>query len=345
MPTVSIILPTYNRARFLPQALESIRAQQWTDWELIIVDDGSTDETADIIGDLTAGIEQPVKFIQQENQGPAAARNRGIDEAVGQYVAFFDSDDKWLPHHLSTSVSTLEQYSAIDWVYAATKIVDFESKKVVNENCFYDQNQNPLPFMALKTERCGEYNRFIDDATVVEAFDSVLHAGLQTSVIRRAVFNEIKIPNYRVGEDQVFCILAMKHGFQLAWSESVHVEYSVHDESISAGATKSTNANIRACREFVRAFESLLHESTFCPEEIAALRKRLAREYFWNIGYRLQSRGEFPEARLMYLMALKYRPFSVTFWKTYFCSFLKQMSNTNLISSGNAADSKSCAVR
>src|SRR3712207_6270965 len=97
-PTVSIILPTYNRAKFLPQAFGSIRSQTWTDWELIIVDDGSTDETPEFLKELTANFQQPVRYICQENQGAYGARNTGLDHAIGKYIAFFDSDDLWLPH-------------------------------------------------------------------------------------------------------------------------------------------------------------------------------------------------------------------------------------------------------
>src|SRR5438105_77041 len=104
-PAVSIILPTYNRAKFLPGALASIRAQQFTDWELIVVDDGSSDDTAAVIQELGSGIAQPVRYHRQENQGPYAARNTGLDHAAGEFVAFYDSDDLWLPHHLHDCVT------------------------------------------------------------------------------------------------------------------------------------------------------------------------------------------------------------------------------------------------
>src|SRR5262245_20654457 len=97
---VSIILPTYNRAPFLPQALASIRSQQYTDWELIVVDDGSRDDTPLVVARLFADTPQPTRYVRQENQGAYAARNTGLGVAQGEYVAFFDSDDLWLPHHL-----------------------------------------------------------------------------------------------------------------------------------------------------------------------------------------------------------------------------------------------------
>src|SRR4051812_44009612 len=90
-PAVSVILPTYNRAKFLPQAVASIRGQAFTDWELIIVDDGSTDDTREAVRALTVGVPQPVQYVYQDNQGPYAARNTGLDVTRGRYIAFFDS--------------------------------------------------------------------------------------------------------------------------------------------------------------------------------------------------------------------------------------------------------------
>ena len=91
MPTVSIILPTYNRAHFLPQAFASIRGQEFTNWELIIVDDGSTDDTAELVQQFRQDTPQPVRYVFQDNQGAYGARNTGLDHIAGEYVAFFDS--------------------------------------------------------------------------------------------------------------------------------------------------------------------------------------------------------------------------------------------------------------
>ena len=86
-PTVSIILPTYNRAKFLPEAVAAIRAQKWTDWELIIVDDGSTDTTSELMPELTRGCHQPVQYIYQENRGAYGARNTGLDHSTEAPIA------------------------------------------------------------------------------------------------------------------------------------------------------------------------------------------------------------------------------------------------------------------
>ena len=99
-PAISIILPTFNRRDTLGRAIDSIRQQSFADWELIVVDDGSTDGTAESL----AGIDPRVRVVRQENQGCYAARNAGIGLARGRLITFMDSDDAWLPHHLEIAI-------------------------------------------------------------------------------------------------------------------------------------------------------------------------------------------------------------------------------------------------
>ncbi len=106
MPLVSIILPTYNRADAIVRAIASVRAQTLADWELIVVDDGSTDATVALV----EGSDPRLKLIRQDNQGTAGARNTGLRACSGSYIAFLDSDDEWLPHHLELCVRFLEAH-------------------------------------------------------------------------------------------------------------------------------------------------------------------------------------------------------------------------------------------
>ena len=101
MSLVSVIVPTYNRKETILAAIASVQRQTFTDWELIVVDDGSTDDTADLI----EGSDPRLVLIRQKNQGVNAARNAAMLCARGQYIAFLDSDDEWLPHHLELNVS------------------------------------------------------------------------------------------------------------------------------------------------------------------------------------------------------------------------------------------------
>jgi len=114
MPSVSIIVPTYNRRETILRCLESIRAQHFEDWELLVVDDGSVDGTAEAI----EGFDPRMRVIRQANQGITGARNRGLREARGDYLAFLDSDDEWLPHHLALTVAYLRAHPARGFVSA-----------------------------------------------------------------------------------------------------------------------------------------------------------------------------------------------------------------------------------
>jgi glycosyltransferase involved in cell wall biosynthesis len=99
-PQVSVIIPTYNRGRVIKEAIDSVLAQDYTEFELIVVDDGSTDHTSDVLDSYR----NVIKVLSQKNRGVSAARNRGIAEASGKFIAFLDSDDLWLPQKLSTQV-------------------------------------------------------------------------------------------------------------------------------------------------------------------------------------------------------------------------------------------------
>lgn len=99
-PRVSVIIPTYNRGWIVKEAIESVLAQDYRDFELIVVDDGSTDNTDDILNSYRGDI----MVFRQENQGVSAARNRGLAEASGRFIAFLDSDDLWLSQKLFRQV-------------------------------------------------------------------------------------------------------------------------------------------------------------------------------------------------------------------------------------------------
>ncbi len=99
-PEVSVIIPTYNRAWVLKEAIDSVLAQDFKDFELIVVDDGSTDAT----GQILDAYDRELQVVRQSNLGVSAARNRGIAAAAGRLVAFLDSDDLWMPHKLSRQV-------------------------------------------------------------------------------------------------------------------------------------------------------------------------------------------------------------------------------------------------
>jgi glycosyltransferase involved in cell wall biosynthesis len=113
MPTVSVVIPTYNRADVLPRAIDSVLNQTFEDFELIIVDDASTDSTEKVVNSYT---DNRLRFLQHEiNKNGSAARNTGIKASEGDYIAFLDSDDEWHPEKLEKQIQQLNE-SSEDWV-------------------------------------------------------------------------------------------------------------------------------------------------------------------------------------------------------------------------------------
>jgi glycosyltransferase involved in cell wall biosynthesis len=106
-PLVSVIIPCYNQGRYLPEAVASLQAQTYSHWECLIINDGSTDNTAEI-GVALAATDGRVRFSNQIHCGQGAVRNSGLDMATGQYVQFLDADDKLLPHKLERQIGVLK---------------------------------------------------------------------------------------------------------------------------------------------------------------------------------------------------------------------------------------------
>lgn len=125
-PLVSVVIPTYNGACFLAQTIESVLAQTYPNVEVLVVDDGSTDATWAI----TAGYGPRVRYVRQTNAGTAAARNRGVAEACGEYIALLDHDDLWLPHKLERQMPAFADDPTVGVVFARIEFFRTETGEV-----------------------------------------------------------------------------------------------------------------------------------------------------------------------------------------------------------------------
>jgi glycosyltransferase involved in cell wall biosynthesis len=115
---VSVVIPAYNGDRYLAEAIDSVLAQTYQDYEVIVVDDGSTDHTAQVVKQYG----KAVRYLRQTNQGVAASRNLGLAAALGEYIAFLDQDDLFLPHKLSSQVALLDQKPDLGMVNSGWQI-------------------------------------------------------------------------------------------------------------------------------------------------------------------------------------------------------------------------------
>ncbi|APD86967.1 hypothetical protein BM527_13215 [Alteromonas sp. Mex14] len=322
---VSIVMPVFNREKFLELAIESIKQQTFTNWELIIVDDGSSDDSFNTAKSLLLDVNQNSKVIKQTNSGPGAARQAGVDLAAGQFIAFYDSDDEWLPEHLSTLINYLKTYPQVDWVYSALTRIDYETREIIAENSFFE-NQQPKPFLSLNTRKHNILHIFDDDSTARFSIQFGIEACFQCSIIKKDVFNLLKISSHRIGEDRMFITAAIKKGFKLAYVNEVTVRYYIHDSNISdthptADVEKRVSKNLQLVASYIDTAKTI---TNLTREERLILNKKIADELFWGIGYSIYWNNSFrTEAFNYFFKALGYYKNDPTYYKTLFVCSIK----------------------
>ncbi|MFQ5415084.1 MAG: glycosyltransferase family 2 protein [Phycisphaerae bacterium] len=123
-PRVSVVIPTYNRRDMLPRALDSVIRQTFHDWEIVLVDDGSTDGTSELVGRYAQKLGPRLRYRYQSNTGCGGARNAGIDASRGALVAFLDADDEYLPRKLERQIALFELRPELGLVYSDYAYID-----------------------------------------------------------------------------------------------------------------------------------------------------------------------------------------------------------------------------
>lgn len=129
-PRVSVIIPTYNRAHFVVDAVVSVLTQDFVDFELIVVDDGSTDQTDAAMAQFD---DARVVYLRQENKGRSQARNRALGIARGAYIAFLDSDDMYMPGKLALQVDYLDRHADVGMVYTSAHCIDYSGRPLAED--------------------------------------------------------------------------------------------------------------------------------------------------------------------------------------------------------------------
>jgi len=121
---ISVILPVYNRAKYLGEALDSVIRQSYDNYEIIIIDDGSTDASFDIASMYAANLPKQIKVFKQINSGPSRAKNAGIEFSTGEFIAFLDSDDTWHCNKLEEQVEIAKKFDNFSFIYTGYNIID-----------------------------------------------------------------------------------------------------------------------------------------------------------------------------------------------------------------------------
>ena len=145
-PTVSVIIPTYNRAKLVVQAIESVLNQTYRKIEIIVVDDGSTDNTLEVLKQYEGNI----KYIFQERSERSKARNEGYRHSRGDFISFLDSDDLWLPTKIEKQIEVMNERPDVDVVYTGIEFIDGNGKLLVGDTC-WDSPQREVLYEDLMT--------------------------------------------------------------------------------------------------------------------------------------------------------------------------------------------------
>lgn len=128
MAKVDVIIPAFNAAKYLPTTIESVISQTFDDWQIWLVDDGSTDNTAEVVAPFLDRLGSKLQYIKQQNQGQPRARNAAIRASSGEFIALLDADDVWLPCRLEESLKTLDEHPNAGLSYGLITLVDSEGK-------------------------------------------------------------------------------------------------------------------------------------------------------------------------------------------------------------------------
>jgi len=233
-PYFSVVIPAYNAAHLISDALKSVLAQTADDYEIIVVNDGSPD-TAEFEKALEPYLND-ITYIRRANGGPGAARNTGIRAARGEFIAFLDSDDQWVPTHLAEMREFLQSDRTLDLVYGDA--VDFgESANEGVTTMYANPSEGLVTFESLVLCKCT-----VVGSTVVARRQALIDAGL---------FDE----SFMQGEDfDLWARLAYRGG-RIDYRKHIHARRRIHKNNLTLDLIGSFEGQARALRKFMRELD------------------------------------------------------------------------------------------
>jgi glycosyltransferase involved in cell wall biosynthesis len=290
-PFVTVIVPSLNQGQYIGEALDSIFAQTYKDYEVIVVDGGSTDGTAAAVGRYG----DKVLFFRQSGKGVSRAKNQALERARGRFIAFLDADDAWYPDKLARQVALLEDHPEYGF---CSSDVDFFDETGITIRSAIGAEKKPRSGMVFDDLFA---NNFISSATII---------------LRRECFEKVGRFDEEIfyAEDTEMWIRVAKE-FSLGYISESLSRYRVRPEARS--------------QSFARHYASLALSygklKGLYPDYFAA-RPALLRSAYFNLyrrwAYRHFAVGEYAEARKIYLRALRYAPLDRSAWVHLVASYL-----------------------
>lgn len=241
---VSVVIPVYNAEKYLDKTLRSVLRQTYKNIEVILVDDNSEDGSSEIIKHYQTACQNIIYCLQQKNMGAGYARNKALEMAKGQYIAFLDSDDEWMPDKLERQIDLMREKES-PFCYAAIEMIDkddniIKPRRNVRENLGY---------------------KFLLSNTMI-ATSSV--------VIDRKVIGDFRMHLRRGGQDYATWLMLLRDGTLACGINEVLVKYRVREESLSSGKFKSIRQiwEIQTQDEGIGKFSVAWHIIQWCWNSI-----------------------------------------------------------------------------
>ncbi|NUN50738.1 MAG: glycosyltransferase family 2 protein [Candidatus Brocadiae bacterium] len=286
MPRVSVVIPTYNRAAMVCVAIDSALAQTFRDQEVVVVDDGSTDGTAEV---LAARYGDRIRYLRQENAGSAAARNHGVREARGELIAFLDSDCVWVPEKTALQVGYLDAHPEMAMVYSP-HLPLAEDGRLLRETANEKVYHSGRIFRALYSE-----THFLSNPTVM---------------IRKKVIEEVGgfDESFRLCQDAEL-YLRVAHAHPVGVIETPLTHYRHHPGQIS----KQQERKLEFLRKMYEKAYRLFRDSK--PRVTGRMYRRRMADLDFKMARLLIRRGQIVASRPLVRAALWQSPWSFRLWR------------------------------
>ncbi len=280
-PLISICIPAYNAERYLPATLESVRAQRFSDWELIVTEDGSQDSTEEIVREFARTVSQPVRYDRHaQNLGLPATRNTGIASARGEWIALLDSDDVWTAGHLESVAELMHQTSA-EFIHAGSVLFDSDTGRELSVRA-------PTPQMI------ADFPTSLFDGTYTIQPSSV--------VMRRCLWEDVGgfDPTFRYVEDREMWIRCARSGARFAYTGFNTCLYRKHANALSRHGVAMALASAR------------VYEKNIDWDAVPSQQRRLHAAAAWKAAGRIALRDDPASARGFFTRALRHRALAPT---------------------------------
>ncbi len=282
-PLVSAIIPVYNGERYLRQAIDSVLSQTYAPTEIIVVDDGSTDGTQEVL----KGFAGNIRVFRQENKGPSAARNLGISKSSCEWIAFLDADDLWDPHKLEIQLSIARKEAPI--IHSNARIINAIGTVVKH------RIKTPDDLSSFKLRDFIRQNRVF----------------ILTALVHREVLDEVSgfDAGNRLGtEDRQLWLRLSAKGYKFRYVDKVLASYRVHGSNISSDGVRRVLGDIHVIEKTRQEYPGAFGES-----ELEAYHKSLHTAHF-GVGWHLYDCGKYAKAGRHFRRAVWHKPFKLKAW-------------------------------